>query len=77
MGAEDLTEKWLAENDPYYKDADKNKRKKYEYSYETQRMAETRRRRIGETPFSSLRKRSLYKAAEKGLDIKPYLDELE
>lgn len=74
---DDLTERWLKDNDPYYRDTYKNKRKKLEYPYETDRMEKTRRRRIGELPFSSLWKRSLYKIADKGVDVKPYLDKFD
>jgi len=73
----DSTDRWLMENDAYFTDPDKNKRKKLEFPYETPRMELTRVRRIGELPFSSLWKSSLYDIAEKGVDVSAYLSELE
>lgn len=74
---DDITDLWLKEHDPYYNDMDKNKRKKIEYSYETERMELTRKRRVGELPFSSCWKSTLYKVAERGVDVKPYFDKFE
>jgi len=67
-----MTDEWLKENDPYYRDKSRNKRKKLEYHYETDRQEQTRVICIGEIPFSSLWKSELGKVAEKGVDVKMY-----
>ena len=49
---EDEADKWLRDNDPYYTDPDKNKRKKVSHPYDT--PEQERRRREVEIPISSL-----------------------
>lgn len=49
---EDEADKWLRENDPYYTDTDKNKRKRVEHPYDT--PEQERRKREVEIPISSL-----------------------
>ena len=49
---EDETDKWLRENDPYYKDNSRNKRNKQKYYYET--PEQERRRLEMEIPISNL-----------------------
>ena len=49
---EDDADKWLRENDPYYTDPDKNKRKRISHPYDT--PEQERRRREMEIPISSL-----------------------
>lgn len=68
----DLTDEWLEKNDVYYNDMDKNKRNKLEYSYETKRMEKTRKKVLGELPFSVLWEKNLYKLSSRGIDINKY-----
>ena len=49
---EDQADLWLRENDPYYTDPDKNKRKRLSHPYET--PEQERRKREMEIPVSSL-----------------------
>ena len=49
---EDEADKWLRDNDPYYTDPDKNKRKRLNNPYDT--PEQERRRREMEIPVSNL-----------------------
>ena len=49
---EDQADKWLRENDPYYTDPDKNKRRRVKHPYET--PEQERRSREMEIPISNL-----------------------
>ena len=49
---EDEADKWLRENDPYYTDPDRNKKKRVGAYYET--PEQERRRREAEIPISNL-----------------------
>lgn len=69
----DDTDKWLAENDPYFKDNKKNKRKNEEYPYETPRQVKFRETR--EIAFSGLSSKNLFKVASKNVDVGRYLGE--
>lgn len=49
---EDMADKWLRDNDPYYTAPNKNKRKQIAYPYDT--PEQERRKREQEIPISSL-----------------------
>jgi len=49
---EDEADKWLRDNDPYYTDPDRNKKKRVGAYYET--PEQERRRREAEIPISNL-----------------------
>lgn len=59
---EDEADRWLRENDPYYADPRKNKRKKVDHPYDT--PEQERRRRSTEIPFSSLNSKQRLKVKE-------------
>lgn len=68
-----MTEEWLRENDPYYTDTRKNKRKSLEYNYETYRQRKYRR--MKEIEFNRLFFNRLLELINKNVDsAKDYLE---
>ena len=70
---DELTEKWLRDNDPYYTDKRKNKRQLIEYNYETYRQRKYRR--MKEIEFNRLFFNRLLELINKNVDsVKDYLE---
>jgi hypothetical protein len=69
---DDITNEWLRENDPYYTDSNKGKRKKLEYNYETPKQEAYRKGK--EIPFCGLFGNILCELEEKNVDVKTYLN---
>lgn len=68
-----MTEEWLRENDPYYTDTRKNKRKSLEYNYETYRQRKYRR--MKEFEFNRLFVSKLIELINKNVEsAKEYFD---